>query len=1295
MKTNAPSAQLRTAAPSAIAASAEFPNAIHRAFSEKFSIDTGCLPNNDRITTGYRPDSDRIISRENRHLTRVISETCDFFYRNPHPKNLILTPGASASDPLTLPNSALASRDYFAFAHDVCYRTVPPVDTPLDCCMTDGFFATLERVIAGLLHLRFFQRALLLIFLSLLLQGTSRAQTTNGTNATNGSVQVVGRFAHPALVESSGLVASKRYPGVLWTHNDDGEPFLFAITRSGQSLGAFEVQGAALIDWEALSNDEFGNLYLADIGTNGIARTHFAIHRVEEPNPADAWGAARIQQTWLFRYPGEPEDAESFFVLDGYGYVMTKYPRDGAVSLYRFLLGSSSVSTLQLVARLATTHTVSDMALSPDRQRIALATSDGVEVFFINGNPANISPNLRRDTEYKDNSLEGITFVPDGILATSDGSPDILLFNSEQLTGAPIISKGLTNKTVFVGADVVFSVEATGIPAVTYAWFFNRQLLPGQTNATLVLTNVTLANAGLYQVVVSNAAGSARSSATLTVLERNFEVRITEVMSSEVSVNGVLKRDWWELTSFDTDAIDLSGWRFNDASGGLTNAAVIPSGTIIRPGESIIFVEDLTPAQFRAWWGATNIPAGTQIITYSGLLVGFNDRGDTLRLWTSGVTDVSAVYEQATFGPAEIGVSFGFNPDTMTFGERSRVGVHGAFVAAVGPDVGSPGLIRSGPPVETVDLRITEIMSSEVFSPTVPKADWWELTSFETVPVDISGWRFNDNAGDVTNDFVIPNGVVIRPGESIIFVENLTPDQFRAWWGETNIPAGTQIITYVGPGLGFDDQGDALRLWTSNGTFFAEETFGIAELGVSFSYNPATGELEPSRVGVNGAFQAAAGPEIGSPGRISGAPPVDTIDLRITEVMSTEAAPNVDTEDWWELTSFDTQAIDLSGWRFNDNTGGLTDPFVIPAGITIQPGESIIFVENLTRDEFLAWWGTNNITPTTQIITYTNVQISFSGTEGDSLFLWDATATDTNDTIDAVSFGPAPAPQSFSYNPLTGELEPSREGVNGAFVAAAGLDVGSPGRITGPTADILDVEITEVMSFPATNNAVSADWWELTSFDTEPIDLSGWRFNDNASEFTNDFVIPNGITIQPGESIVFVEDLTREEFLTWWGAQVPAGTQIITYTGDELSFSAAGDSLRLWTGANTNTVFKQVTFGAADQGVTFGFDPVTRRFGEKSVEGQNGAFRSATGLDVGSPGKIRNAEQVQVQFTATGVQIEIRASTETRFAIEACDDLVNAAWVQTDEVLTTQGTPLLLEKPRDGSMRFYRVRKLY
>src|SRR5207249_1167104 len=68
------------------------------------------------------------------------------------------------------------------------------------------------------------------------------------------------------------------------------------------------------------------------------------------------------------------------------------------------------------------------------------------------------------------------------------------------------------------GADVTFSVTATGSPPLTYRWLKDDVAISGATNSTLTLSNVTSSDDGVYSVVVSNAACSAVSSnAVLTV----------------------------------------------------------------------------------------------------------------------------------------------------------------------------------------------------------------------------------------------------------------------------------------------------------------------------------------------------------------------------------------------------------------------------------------------------------------------------------------------------------------------------------------------------------------------------------------------------------------------------------------------------------------------------------------------------------------------------------------------------------------------------------------------------------
>ena len=73
------------------------------------------------------------------------------------------------------------------------------------------------------------------------------------------------------------------------------------------------------------------------------------------------------------------------------------------------------------------------------------------------------------------------------------------------------------SQTNFVGANTNFSVTAGGTLPLSYQWYFNGGLLPGQNNPVLTLNNLQLTNGGTYTIVVGNLFGSVTNSATLTI----------------------------------------------------------------------------------------------------------------------------------------------------------------------------------------------------------------------------------------------------------------------------------------------------------------------------------------------------------------------------------------------------------------------------------------------------------------------------------------------------------------------------------------------------------------------------------------------------------------------------------------------------------------------------------------------------------------------------------------------------------------------------------------------------------
>jgi hypothetical protein len=82
----------------------------------------------------------------------------------------------------------------------------------------------------------------------------------------------------------------------------------------------------------------------------------------------------------------------------------------------------------------------------------------------------------------------------------------------------PVIVTAPQSQTVNVGATVVFTVVADGSPAPAFQWRKGGAAIAGATGSSFTLTNVQSGDAGSYDVVATNAAGTATSNAaTLTV----------------------------------------------------------------------------------------------------------------------------------------------------------------------------------------------------------------------------------------------------------------------------------------------------------------------------------------------------------------------------------------------------------------------------------------------------------------------------------------------------------------------------------------------------------------------------------------------------------------------------------------------------------------------------------------------------------------------------------------------------------------------------------------------------------
>ena len=84
------------------------------------------------------------------------------------------------------------------------------------------------------------------------------------------------------LREASGIISGLN--GNFWLHNDSGNlPYLYEIDSEGNYLRKIKITNAANYDWEDITRDHQGFVYIGDIGNNKQNRRSFQIYKI--PNP--------------------------------------------------------------------------------------------------------------------------------------------------------------------------------------------------------------------------------------------------------------------------------------------------------------------------------------------------------------------------------------------------------------------------------------------------------------------------------------------------------------------------------------------------------------------------------------------------------------------------------------------------------------------------------------------------------------------------------------------------------------------------------------------------------------------------------------------------------------------------------------------------------------------------------------------------------------------------------------------------------------------------------------------------
>lgn len=223
--------------------------------------------------------------------------------------------------------------------------------------------------------------------------------------------RVLLRVADPRITESSGLAASRRHRGVLYTHNDSGgRPQIYAVGPDGKVKATITLAGAAMRDWEGIAagRDEAGRpaLYVADIGDNlGGAWPYVTVYRI--PEPAALRSQTLRARAYRLKYADGPRDAEAVLInpksnrlyvvsklLSGRLYAAPKRLRAGRANVLREVGPAPTVAT--------------DAAYAPDGRTFAIRTYFSVNIYTA---PGKVIETVRLPEQEQG---ESITYAADG-----------------------------------------------------------------------------------------------------------------------------------------------------------------------------------------------------------------------------------------------------------------------------------------------------------------------------------------------------------------------------------------------------------------------------------------------------------------------------------------------------------------------------------------------------------------------------------------------------------------------------------------------------------------------------------------------------------------------------------------------------------------------------------------------------------------------------------------------------------------------------------------------------------------
>lgn len=272
---------------------------------------------------------------------------------------------------------------------------------------------------------------IIVVFAVMLMSCNPKAQDS----VTKSQEDLKTEFSLPKKLKEVSGIALSQDQKTIWAIEDAGNKnVVYGLNRQGELVNDVLVENAENNDWEDITKDTAGNIYIGDFGNNENDRQNLSILKLDLKN--DSQKSTKVIQTTKFHYEGQTEfppkksnllyDCEAFVEKDGSFYLFTKNRSkgfDGTFLVFQ-IPNKEGDFEAKLIGKLKLEGGYSDAAITSaainSKNEIVLLTHKNIHV--LSGFTANDfnSAKIQKLPLNHNSQKEAVVFVDDKTLLIAD-----------------------------------------------------------------------------------------------------------------------------------------------------------------------------------------------------------------------------------------------------------------------------------------------------------------------------------------------------------------------------------------------------------------------------------------------------------------------------------------------------------------------------------------------------------------------------------------------------------------------------------------------------------------------------------------------------------------------------------------------------------------------------------------------------------------------------------------------------------------------------------------------------------